>query len=62
MNDKIIIDRMDAEEFYRMLMDDAKRVRTQKYQFFTTPKLLENRANDFRELCGGKTATDDWEA
>lgn len=62
MNDKIIIDRMDAEEFYRMLMDDAKRVRTQKYQFFTVPKLLEDIANDFRELCGGKTATDDWEA
>lgn len=57
--DKIEIDRMDAEEFYRMIMDDAKSA--SKRQYFSTTQLLENLANDFRELCGGKAVTDDWE-
>lgn len=59
--DKITIDRMDAEEFYRTLMDDAKRARASNRQYYSTSQLLENIANDFRELCGGKAATDDWE-
>ena len=58
--EQITRDRMDAKEFYRMLIDEAEKIHTGKHQFFTVPTLLENIANDFRELCGGKAATDDW--
>ena len=63
MNEKIIIDRMDAEEFYRMLIEDADAVRRSKtLHSAAEERIILNIANDFRELCGGKAATDDWEA
>ena len=60
MTEKIIIDRMDAEEFFRTLIDDANRIG--RYPHLDTEQILRNIARDFQELCGGKAATEDWEA
>lgn len=49
MEDKIIIDRMDAEEFLAMLMDAAKQPKPTRY--YSTAQIIENIAEDFKELC-----------
>ena len=49
MDDKIIIDRMDAEEFLSMLMDAAKQDNPTRY--YSTVQVIENIANDFKDLC-----------
>lgn len=49
MEDKIIIDRMDAEEFLAMLMDAAKQPHPTRY--YNTTQIIENIAEDFKELC-----------
>ena len=49
MNDKIIIDRMDAEEFLSMLVDAAKQDNPTKY--YSTAQIIENIANEFKTLC-----------
>lgn len=49
MEDKIIIDRMDAEEFLAMLMDAAKQHNPTRY--YSTNQIIENIAEDFKELC-----------
>lgn len=49
MEDKIIIDRMDAEEFLAMLMDAA--TQGNPNQYCSTAQIIENIANDFKELC-----------
>ena len=62
MNEKIIIDRMDAEEFYRMLIEEADVVhRSKTVHSYAEERIIRSIADDFRELCGGKAATDDWE-
>lgn len=47
--DKIIIDRMDAEEFLAMLMDAAKQDNPTKY--YNTTQIIENIASEFKTLC-----------
>jgi hypothetical protein len=49
MDDKIIIDRMDAEEFLAMLMDAAKQSNPNRY--YSTEQIIENIASEFKELC-----------
>lgn len=49
MDDKIIIDRMEAEEFLSMLMDAAKQDNPTRY--YSTAQVIENIANDFKDLC-----------
>lgn len=49
MEDKIIIDRMDAEEFLAMLMDAAKQHKPTRY--YSTAQIIKNIAEDFKELC-----------
>lgn len=49
MDDKIIIDRTDAEEFLAMLMDAAKQPNPTRY--YSTTQIIENIACEFRELC-----------
>ena len=49
MDDKIIIDRMNAEEFLAMLMDAAKQPNPTRY--YSTTQIIENIASEFRELC-----------
>ena len=49
MNDKIIIDRMDAEEFLSMLMDAAKQSNPTRY--YSTAQIIKNIAEDFKDLC-----------
>lgn len=49
MNDKIIIDRMDAEEFLSMLVDAAKQDNQTRY--YSAAQVIENIANDFKDLC-----------
>jgi hypothetical protein len=49
MEDKIIIDRMDAEEFLAMLMDAAKQHNPNRY--YSTTQIIKNIAEDFKELC-----------
>ena len=49
MEDKIIIDRMDAEEFLAMLMDAAKNSNPTRY--LSTAQIIKNIAEDFKELC-----------
>lgn len=49
MEDKIIIDRMDAEEFLTMLMDAAKQNNQTRY--YSTAQIIENIASEFRNLC-----------
>lgn len=49
MEDKIIIDRMDAEEFLAMLTDAAKQNNPTRY--FSTAQIIKNIAEDFKELC-----------
>lgn len=49
MDDKIVIDRMDAEEFLSMLTDAAKQVDPTRY--YSVTQIIENIANEFKELC-----------
>lgn len=49
MEEKIIIDRMDVEEFLEMLTDAAKQTNTTHY--LSTEKIIKNIAEDFKELC-----------
>ena len=49
MEDKIIIDRMDAEEFLEMLMDAANQ--DNPTQYYSTAQIIENIANEFKTLC-----------
>lgn len=49
MEDKIIIDRMDAEEFLAMLMDAAKQSNPTRY--YSTVQIIENIISEFKELC-----------
>ena len=49
MDDKIIIDRMEAEEFLSMLMDAAKQDNPAHY--YSAAQIIENIANDFKDLC-----------
>ena len=49
MNDKIIIDRMDAEEFLSMLVDAAKQDNPTRN--YSAAQVIENIANDFKDLC-----------
>lgn len=49
MDDKIIIDRMDAEEFLSMLMDAANQDNPTRY--YSAAQIIENIANDFKDLC-----------
>lgn len=49
MDDKIIIDRMEAEEFLSMLMDAAKQDNPTRY--CSAAQIIENIANDFKDLC-----------
>ena len=48
-DDKIIIDRMDAEEFLSMLMDAAKQDKPTRY--YSTAQIIKNIAEDFKDLC-----------
>lgn len=49
MEDKIIIDRMDAEEFLAMLMDATKQPNATRY--YTTQQIIKNIIEDFKDLC-----------
>ena len=49
MDDKIIIDRMEAEEFLSMLTDAAKQDNPTRY--YSAAQIIENIANDFKDLC-----------
>ena len=49
MEDKIIIDRIDAEEFLEMLMDAAKQ--DNPTQYCSTTQIIENIASEFKTLC-----------
>lgn len=49
MEDKIIIDRMDAEEFLAMLEDAAKE--SNQTRFLSTTQIIKNIAEDFKDLC-----------
>lgn len=49
MEEKIIIDRMDAEEFLAMLTDAAKQSNQTRY--LSTTQIISNIAEDFKELC-----------
>jgi hypothetical protein len=50
MDDKIIIDRMDAEEFLSMLTDAAMQG-DNVTQYYSTTQIIENIANEFKDLC-----------
>ena len=50
MENKIIIDRMDAEEFLSMLMDAAMQG-DNVTQYYSTTQIIENIANEFKDLC-----------
>ena len=45
-----IIDRMDAEEFLSMLMDAAMQG-DNVTQYYSTTQIIENIANEFKDLC-----------
>ena len=47
MEDKIIIDRMDAEKFLAMLRDAAKQDNPNRY--FSTTQIIKNIAEDFKK-------------
>ena len=49
MNDKIIIDRVDADEVLSMLVDAAKQDNPTRY--YSAAQVIENIANDFKDLC-----------
>lgn len=49
MENKIVIDRTDAEEFLEMLMDAAKQDNPTRY--YSTAQIIENIANEFKTLC-----------
>lgn len=49
-DDKIIIDRMDAEEFLSMLTDAAMQG-DNVTQYYSTTQIIENIANEFKDLC-----------
>lgn len=49
MENKIVIDRMDAEEFLEMLMDAAKQDNPTRY--YSTAQIIENIADEFKTLC-----------
>lgn len=49
MDDKIIIDRIDAEEFLAMLMDAAKQADPTRY--YSATQIIENITSEFKELC-----------
>lgn len=49
MENKIVIDRMEAEEFLEMLMDAAKQDNPTRY--YSTAQILENIADEFKTLC-----------
>lgn len=49
MENKIIIDRMDAEEFLAMLIDASKQ--NNPTRFYSTAQIIKNIAEDFKELC-----------
>lgn len=49
MEDKIIIDRMDAEEFLEMLIDATKQ--PNKNRYYTTQQIIKNIIEDFKDLC-----------
>lgn len=49
MENKIVIDRMDAEEFLEMLMDAAKQDNPARY--YSTAQIIENIADEFKTLC-----------
>lgn len=49
MKEKIIIDRMDAEEFLEMLTDATKQSNPTRY--LSTKQIIKNIAEDFKELC-----------
>lgn len=49
MEDKIIIDRMDAEEFIAMLKDAAEQPKPTRY--YNTAQIIKNIIEDFKELC-----------
>ena len=57
MNDKIIIDRMDAEEFLSMLVDAAKQDNPTRY--YSAAQVIENIANDFNCLLYTSDAADE---
>lgn len=50
MESKIIIDRMDAEEFLAMLMDAAQQG-DNVTRYYSTTQIIENIAEEFRSLC-----------
>jgi phage terminase large subunit-like protein len=50
MDDKIIIDRMGAEEFLSMLTDAAMQG-DNVTQYYSTTQIIENIANEFKDLC-----------
>lgn len=49
MEDKIIIDRMDAEEFIAMLEDASKQSNATRY--YNTTQIIKNIIEDFKDLC-----------
>lgn len=49
MENKIVIDRMEAEEFLEMLMDAAKQDNPTRY--YSTAQIIENIADEFKTLC-----------
>lgn len=58
MSEKITIERLEARDFYAMLLSDAESAGAKE------PRLrgiLLNVAQDFRDLCGGVLATEDWD-
>ena len=51
MDDKIIIDRMDAEEFLSMLTDAAMQGDNVTQYYSTTWIIEETSPNEFKDLC-----------
>lgn len=52
MKDKIIIDRMDAEEFLEMLKDAAEAAKhSNPNRYYSTEQIIKNIAADFKDLC-----------
>lgn len=49
MENKIVIDRMEAEEFLEMLMDAAKQDNPTRY--YSTAQIIKNIADEFKTLC-----------
>lgn len=47
--EKIIIDRMEAEDFLAMILDITKQKNINQY--YSTAQILENIANEFRDMC-----------